>query len=70
MGWIDIEDGMATAPDLFEDVPAGYWAGTAIEACLDHGLIKGYARNYYLPEAILTRDEMAVFIASALDLLN
>jgi Tol biopolymer transport system component len=54
---------MDTAPDLFDDVPAGYWAGTAIEACVENGIVRGYRGDSYAPELTVSRDQMAVFIA-------
>lgn len=64
-GWIELEDDMASAPALFPDVPAGFWAGTAIEACLDHHAIYGYSDGYFRPEATVTRDQLAMFIDRA-----
>ncbi|MFB3880727.1 MAG: S-layer homology domain-containing protein [Armatimonadota bacterium] len=61
-GWINIDDPMNTAPQLFPDVAAGYWAGTAIEACIQHGIVKGYPDGTYRPYLDVTRDQMAVFI--------
>ncbi|MCJ7750856.1 MAG: S-layer homology domain-containing protein, partial [Armatimonadetes bacterium] len=57
-----------TAPRLFPDVPAGYWAGTAIQACQQHDVVQGYPDGYYRPTATVTRDQMAVYIARAFDL--
>jgi uncharacterized repeat protein (TIGR01451 family) len=67
-GWITIGDDMTVAPELFADVPAGHWAGTAIEACVEHGLVKGYPDGLYHPGWEVTRDQMAVYIAGAFDL--
>ncbi len=65
---IDIEDDMTSAPDLFVDVPAGHWAVTAIAACLEADVVKGYPRDYYVPDAVVTRDQMAVFMVRAFSL--
>jgi Tol biopolymer transport system component len=62
-GLIDIDQPMDTAPELFDDVPAGYWAGRAIEACIDNGIVRGYRGDSYAPELTVSRDQMAVFIA-------
>ncbi len=66
-GWVSINDAMNTAPELFPDVLAGYWAGTAVKACVDHGVVKGY-NGWYQPTWIVTRDQMAVFMARAFQL--
>jgi beta propeller repeat protein len=64
-GWVDIGDDMATAPELFLDVPAGHWAGTAIEACVQNEVVEGYDPDHYGPEVVVTRAQMPVFIARA-----
>ena len=63
--WVSIEDAMNTAGDLFLDVPAGYWCGTAIKACIDNGVVRGYDDGYYRGYWAVTRDQMAVFIYRA-----
>jgi len=75
-GWVSIDDDMSTAPELFPDVPAGHWAGTAIQACLDNNVVAGYPYPdpdnpgetiyLYAPSATVTRDQMAVFIARSI----
>jgi len=64
-GWVKLGDDMTTAPQLFPDVPAGFWAGTAIKACVDHGVVEGYADGHYGPDTQVTRDQMAVYVARA-----
>jgi len=59
---------MTTAPQVFPDVPAGYWSGTAIKACVDHGVVQGYLDGLYHPGDPVTRDQMAVYIARAFQL--
>jgi hypothetical protein len=68
-GWVAADDDMTTAPDLFADVPAGHWAGTAIEACVANGVVNGYPDGLYRPAAKVTRDQMAAYIARAFDLM-
>jgi hypothetical protein len=68
-GWVAIDDDMTTAPELFPDVPAGFWAGTAVEACVDNGVVQGYGDGLYRPSHYVTRDQMAVYIARAYGLL-
>jgi Tol biopolymer transport system component len=64
-GWVGIDDDMTTAPDLFPDVPTGFWAGTAIQACVENGVVQGYEDGHYRPEWTVTRDQMAVYVARA-----
>jgi hypothetical protein len=61
-GWVNVSDRMDTAPELFPDVWANYWAGTAIQACMNNGIVYGYADGFYRPYLSVTRDQMAVFI--------
>jgi hypothetical protein len=64
-GWVTVTDDMTQAGDLFLDVLAGFWAGTAIEACVNNGVVKGYPDDFYRPYYPVTRDQMAVFIDRA-----
>jgi endo-1,4-beta-xylanase len=66
--WVGIDDDISGAGDLFEDVPAGFWAGAAIAACLDNGVTHGYEDDLYRPSSVVTRDQMAVFVARAFEL--
>ncbi|MFB3880914.1 MAG: CARDB domain-containing protein [Armatimonadota bacterium] len=66
--WVKIGDNMATAPQLFPDVPAGFWSGTAVKACVDNGVVRGYDDGLYHPEVQVSRDQMAVYIAKAFEL--
>jgi len=75
-GWVRIGDDMTTAPELFPDVPIGYWAGAAIQACVDHTVSSGYVYpdpnnpgatiRLYQPAGIVTRDQMAVYMARSM----
>lgn len=67
-GWVGIDDDMTTAPELFPDVQAGFWAGTAVQACVSNGVVYGYDDGYYLPDDVVTRDQMAVYISRAFEL--
>jgi len=67
-GWVDIDDDMTTAPQLFSDVPAGFRTGTAIKACVDNGVVGGYKDGSYRPGGDVTRDQIAVFVQRAFDL--
>jgi len=61
-GWIAIDDVIDTADELFPDVPEGFWAGVAIEACVDNLIVKGYLDGYYRPAWVVSRDQMTVFM--------
>ena len=67
-GWVKLGEAMNTAPELFPDVPAGFWSGTAIKACIDNAVVKGYDDNTYRPGDQVTRDQMAVYIVRAFNL--
>jgi hypothetical protein len=67
-GWVHIGDDMASAPEVFSDVPAGFWCGAAIAACRDHGVVQGYGNGSYAPGSQVTRDQMAVYVARAFGL--
>jgi hypothetical protein len=66
--WVTIGEAMNTAPELFSDVAAGFWCGTAVQACVTHGVVNGYPDGTYHPERQVTRDQMAVYVARAFDL--
>ena len=68
-GWVNLDDDMTAAPDVFPDVPAGHWAGTAIETCVGNGVVSGYLDGLYRPNAQVTRDQMAVYMARAFELI-
>ena len=75
-GWVRIGDDMTTASELFPDVPMGYWAGAAIQACVDHKVSSGYVYpdpnnpgatiRLYEPAGIVSRDQMAVYMARSM----
>lgn len=49
----------------FSDVSVNYWAYNYIQAAALGGIVQGYADGTFKPEVIITRDQMAVFIARA-----
>lgn len=53
---------------LFTDVPTGYWAGAWIEALANEGVTGGCGGGNYCPAAVVTRDQMAVFLIKAFNL--
>lgn len=50
----------------FSDVPTGYWAANQIQSCVDAGVVAGYPDGTYRPTVVVTRDQMAVFVARAM----
>jgi len=50
----------------FVDVTNNYWAWAYVEAVAAHGIAGGYGGGLYQPESVVTRDQMAVFIARAM----
>lgn len=50
----------------FLDVPADFWAVSEIEAAKTAGLVRGYEDFTYHPLEIVSRDQMAVYLARAL----
>ena len=56
-------------PATFPDVPDTYWSYKQVEYCVGQGVVKGYDDGLYHPERVVTRDQMAVYIARAFGLL-
>jgi len=52
----------------FPDVAPGYWAFQEIEALAASGITTGYPDGTYKPTALVTRAQMATFLARALGL--
>ncbi|WP_138494464.1 S8 family serine peptidase [Paenibacillus pinistramenti] len=50
----------------FTDVPAGSWYQDAVKAAAAQGWISGYADQTFAPDQTITRSEMAVILARAL----
>jgi hypothetical protein len=50
-------------------VPDTFWAYKQVEYCVGQGVVKGYDDGLYHPEGVVTRDQMAVYIAKAFGLL-
>ncbi|NIK70807.1 S-layer homology domain-containing protein [Paenibacillus sp. BK720] len=54
----------------FSDVAKGDWFADAIATAVDAGIINGYTDGSFKPNERITREQMAVMIASALDYVN
>ncbi|WP_311081144.1 S8 family serine peptidase [Paenibacillus polymyxa] len=57
-----------TAP--FSDIPAGSWYSGDVAAAYEAGLITGRSSNKYDPNANISRQEIAVVLGKAIDLLQ
>ncbi|HUW10803.1 MAG TPA: S-layer homology domain-containing protein, partial [Anaerolineae bacterium] len=57
---------VAEALQVFDDVTWDNWAAAPIAACVKAAIVGGYPDGVYLPDAPVTRDQMAVFVARAL----
>ncbi|WP_130614992.1 DUF2341 domain-containing protein [Cohnella abietis] len=49
----------------FEDVPDSLWYADTISAASEAGIIQGIGNNKFAPEALVTREEMAVMLMRA-----
>jgi hypothetical protein len=69
----DGEDGLAgyvpADPRNFPDVASDFWSYKHVEYCVENGVVAGYEDGYYHPEIVVTRDQMAVYIARAFGLM-
>jgi len=61
-----VPPGPATA--YFPDVPTDFWAFKYIEYIKNQGVTGGYPDGTYRPAVVVTRDQMAVFVARAFEL--
>ncbi|MCJ7749601.1 MAG: S-layer homology domain-containing protein, partial [Armatimonadetes bacterium] len=55
----------AAAAD-YADVPTWYWAWNYVQGVSDAGVSSGYDDGYWRPSWVVSRDQMAVFIARAM----
>jgi hypothetical protein len=66
------EDGLAdytpADPRNFPDVASGFWSYKHVEYCVENGVVAGYLDGLYHPEIVVTRDQMAVYVARAFGL--
>jgi hypothetical protein len=54
----------------FDDVPVGFWAVDYVEYIADprRAVTEGYPDGLYHPEIVVSRDQMAVYVARAFGL--
>jgi hypothetical protein len=69
LGEAGLADYIPSDPHNFPDVPSDYWSYKHIEYCVEHGVVTGYEDGTYQPSNIVTRDQMAVYIARAFELV-
>jgi DNA-binding beta-propeller fold protein YncE len=63
-----LADYVPADPRNFPDVLADHWAYTYVEYCVEHGVVGGYLDGTYRPTVVVTRDQMAVYVARAFGL--
>jgi hypothetical protein len=68
-GEAGLADYVPADPRNFPDVPSDFWAHKHIEYCVENGVVAGYEDGLYHPEIVVTRDQMAVYVARAFGLL-
>jgi S-layer homology domain. len=60
--------GAAESGTPFSDVPAGYWATSAIQSAVSKGYVSGYPDGTFKPDREVSRAEFVKMLADALDL--
>ncbi len=63
-----LADYIPADPRNFPDVPSDFWSYKHIEYCVENGVVAGYLDGLYHPEIVVTRDQMAVYVARAFGL--
>jgi hypothetical protein len=63
-----LADYVPADPRNFPDVPDTSWAYLHVEYCVENGVVQGYPDGFYQPANIVTRGQMAVFVARAFEL--
>ena len=67
-GEAGLADYVPSDPRNFPDVPSDFWAWKHVEYCVENGVVNGYEDGLYHPDWVVTRDQMAVYVARAFDL--
>ena len=52
----------------FPDMPTDHWAYKHVEYVKSKEIVKGYPDGTYQPDVVVTRDQMAVYVARAFQL--
>ena len=66
-GDANVPEGPTTA--TFTDAPVGFWAYKYVEYIQGKAVTGGYPDGRYYPEYVVTRDQMAVYVARAFELM-
>jgi hypothetical protein len=69
-GEAGLADYVPADPRDFPDVGSDFWAYVHIEYCVENGVVAGYLDGLYHPEIVVTRDQMAVYVARAFGLVG
>jgi len=63
--------GLSTNDDVtFSDIPTNAWYKGYVGAAIQAGITKGVGGNAFHPDALISREEMAVMVANTLTFLN
>jgi DNA-binding beta-propeller fold protein YncE len=65
-----LSDYVPAEPRNFPDVDSGHWAYTYVEYCVEQGIVGGFLDGTYRPDVVVTRDQMAIYVARAFELLE
>ncbi len=68
-GEAGLADYVPANPRNFPDVPDSFWSYKHVEYCVENGVVAGYEDGLYHPEIVVTRDQMAVYVARAFGLM-
>ena len=63
-----LTDCVPADPRNLPDVTTDHWAYSYVEYCVEHGVVGGYPDGSYRPDVVVTRDQMAVYVARAFEL--
>jgi DNA-binding beta-propeller fold protein YncE len=63
-----LADYVPAEPRNFPDVTTDHWAYTYVEYCVEQGIVGGFLDGTYRPDTVVTRDQMAVYVARAFEL--
>jgi len=64
------ESYVPSATPIFPDVPSSYWAYKEIDFVIENGIASGYVDGNFHPTYQVTRDQMAVYFARAMEVPN
>jgi Tol biopolymer transport system component len=65
-----LADYVPADPRDFPDVASDFWSYKHVEYCVENGVVAGYLDGLYHPDYVVTRDQMAVYVARAFGLVS